>query len=248
VPDGLDVMATGTSDVTGRRWRAPDVRDVGLSIGRFRKAKRDVDGVRVVVGVAPGLNDSPDAYATKIAQKLALFNTMFGRYPWASYTVAITPDLGGGIEYPMHVMQGSGTSGRTTTHELAHQWFYALVGNNQGRNPWLDEGLATYAEARGENALSGTRATPIPSEARGQLDEGMPYWMQHRGSYYRGVYVQGAQAVASLGPPDRVDCALRIYVASNAHRIARNADLIKAMSTVFADTTKLAAYGVTSAS
>lgn len=32
-------------------------------------------------------------------------------------------------------------------HELAHQWFYHLLGNNQGMEPFLDEGLATWAEA-----------------------------------------------------------------------------------------------------
>jgi aminopeptidase N len=147
----------------------------------------------------------------------------------------------------MHVMQGSGTLGRTTTHELAHQWFYGLVGNNQSRNPFLDEGMATYAEGRGENSLAEIRAMSIPPDARGQLDEQMPFWSQHRNSYYRGVYVQGAQAVASLGPVDRVDCALRTYVATNAYRIARAADLVKAMAAVFPDTTKLAPYGVTSA-
>ncbi len=32
-------------------------------------------------------------------------------------------------------------------HEIAHQWFFSLVGNNQAMEPWLDEALATYAEA-----------------------------------------------------------------------------------------------------
>lgn len=31
-------------------------------------------------------------------------------------------------------------------HELAHQWFYHLLGNNQGMEPFLDEGFATWAE------------------------------------------------------------------------------------------------------
>ena len=31
-------------------------------------------------------------------------------------------------------------------HELAHQWFYGLIGNNHALDPWLDEALATYAE------------------------------------------------------------------------------------------------------
>ena len=62
-----------------------------------------------------------------------------------TFTLAITPQLGGGIEYPGHVMQGQNTLG-VTSHEVGHQWFYGLVGNDQGRDPWLDEGLATWAE------------------------------------------------------------------------------------------------------
>lgn len=246
VPDGLEVIASGIPDAAGRRWRAEAVRDVALSVGRFRRAERVVENVRITVGVATNLPDAPETYLNKLADRLRKFNVWYGPYPYATYTLAITPSLGGGIEYPMHVMQGSGTHGRTTTHELAHMWFYGLVGNNQGRDPWLDEGLASYAEARGENALGQMLATPMPADARGRVGEPMTYWSAHRSSYYAGVYIQGAQAVASLGPVDRVDCALRIYAADNAYRVARPADLVKAMAAIFGDTTKLARFGVTS--
>ena len=37
-------------------------------------------------------------------------------------------------------------------HELAHKWWFGLVGDDQARSPWLDEAFATYAEeaARGQ--------------------------------------------------------------------------------------------------
>ena len=38
-------------------------------------------------------------------------------------------------------------------HEVAHMWFYALLGNNQARDPWLDESFATYAQARAAGQL-----------------------------------------------------------------------------------------------
>ncbi|KXK12923.1 MAG: putative aminopeptidase [Chloroflexi bacterium OLB14] len=31
-------------------------------------------------------------------------------------------------------------------HEIAHQWWYSLVGNDSALEPWLDEALATYSE------------------------------------------------------------------------------------------------------
>jgi aminopeptidase N len=35
--------------------------------------------------------------------------------------------------------------GVATTHEIAHQWWYGLVGNDQYRDPWLDESFASYS-------------------------------------------------------------------------------------------------------
>ena len=62
----------------------------------------------------------------------------------------------------------------------------------------------------------------------------MPYWGGvSRSLYNQGVYIQGAKALATLGDLDLVDCALRVYVARNAYRIARPADLIGSLSTAF---------------
>ena len=132
-----------------------------------------------------------------------------------------------------------------TNHEGAHQCFYALVEKNQGHDPWLDEGLATWGEVRFEDRLDEVRAEPVPAVARGRVDEPMTYWNDHRSAYFDGVYVQGAQALAALGDPDLVDCALRVYVAVNAHRIARPADLVRAASAVFPGVPEaLARFGV----
>src|SRR5205085_810999 len=67
-----------------------------------------------------------------------------------------TPSLDGeGMEYPGIVfveMTPGSAYGRSwahtaalLAHELAHQWFYGIVGNNQWREPWLDESFATFA-------------------------------------------------------------------------------------------------------
>jgi hypothetical protein len=73
----------------------------------------------------------------------------------------------------------------------------------------------------------------------------MTYWERRQSSYYRSVYVQGAQALMALGPLDKVDCALRHVVARNAYRVARPADVIAALSVVFPDAAAVfARYGV----
>ncbi|HVM02559.1 MAG TPA: hypothetical protein VM263_07795, partial [Acidimicrobiales bacterium] len=247
VPPGFDVLATGVNDGTGR-WTATAVNDFAMSVGRFTTASATANApgpVQVTVGVQEGIGESPGAYASRIVRALEDFGRRFGPYPWPTYTVAVTPHLSGGIEYPMHVLQGPGTIGRTTSHEVAHMWFYGLVANNQGRDPWMDEGLATYAEGRFEGTLASMRATSIPAAGRGRLGEAMTFWESRRSAYYRSVYVQGAQALAALGDAELVDCALRLYVARQAYRVARPGDLVDAARAVFPDAAEiLARYGV----
>jgi hypothetical protein len=246
VPAGLTVLASGTPDGRGR-WTATAVRDVALSVGHFTTATAVAhapEPVAVTVGVDAGVAETPQPYVDKAVRVLEDFGRRFGPYPLATYTLALTPALRGGIEYPGHVMQGAGTIGRTTSHEIGHQWFYGLVGNDQARDPWLDEGLATYAEVRFEDRLAAVQAMVVPADVRGHTGEPVGFFERMAADYYAGVYLQGTQAIASLGPPDLVDCALRRYVADRAYLIARPADLIAALSAVFPDAAvRLAAFG-----
>jgi hypothetical protein len=237
-PDGWTVLASGVSDRPGH-FSAVGVPDVGLSAGEFTLATGTADGgtgtpVAITVGVAQGLGDPPQPYLAKVRDVIASYARRFGAYPWPSFSLALTAGPGtSGIEYPMHVMQGPGTLGRTTSHELGHQWFYALVTDDQARDPWLDEGLASWAEYGYEHTLSGWISSPVPADARGLTGQPMTYWNSHTSSYYRGVYAQTPEALAALGPPAQVDCALRLYVARYAYRIARPADLINVLAQVF---------------
>ena len=247
VPPGYDVLATGVPGGDGH-WRSSAVRDFSMSVGHFAVVS-SVEGlpdpVTVTVGVDASVAEDPGAYHARVVAALADFAGTYGAYPWPTFNLAITPDLGGGIEFPSNVLQGPGTIGRTTPHEVAHMWFYGLVGNNQGRDPWLDEGLASWAEFRFEGTIGANQNKSIPGDAAGLAGEPMTYWEGHKSSYYRGVYVQGAVALASLGTPEQVDCALRHYVAANAFGIARPDDLYAALEVVFPDArARLAPYGL----
>jgi hypothetical protein len=61
----------------------------------------------------------------------------------------------------------------------------------------------------------------------------MSYWNGRQRRYFAEVYAGGVLALRSLGPPARVDCALRLYVARNAYRIAKPRDLLDALNAVF---------------
>ncbi|MDQ1437880.1 MAG: hypothetical protein QOK43_1509 [Acidimicrobiaceae bacterium] len=245
-PPGFDVLATGVPGPANGQWTAQAVGDFAMSVGHFRTASATTkQGTAVTVGVDAQVKDGPESYVRRIVAALEDYGNRFGPYPWPAYTMAVEPNLQGGIEYPMHVMQGPGTVGRTTPHEVAHQWFYGLVENNQGRDPFLDEGLASWAEARDENTLSRFVGLAVPVAGKGHAGEPMAFWESRQSAYYRSVYVQPVQALAALGPPELVDCALRLYVARNAYRIARPVDLLEALKVVFPNApATLARYGI----
>ena len=47
----------------------------------------------------------------------------------------------GGMEYPGFVLDLVSTN--ALTHELGHQWWYGIVGDDEYNTPWLDEGSPT---------------------------------------------------------------------------------------------------------
>ena len=147
-PEGFDVLASGVDNDSGT-WIVEEARDFALSVGRFTTVTGTAmapEPVQITVGVHESMADDPNAYLAKVIDSLEQFSERWGQYPWPSLTLALTPSLRGGIEFPTHIMQGPDTIGRTTSHEVAHMFFYSVVGNNQGRDPWIDEGLASYAE------------------------------------------------------------------------------------------------------
>ncbi len=88
------------------------------------------------------------------ADSLAFFDQLFGPYPFAELDVVATPTTAGGIEYPGLIVmpisdydKEGGFFQLATIHEVAHQWWYSLVGNDQQDEPWLDEALAQYSTA-----------------------------------------------------------------------------------------------------
>lgn len=247
VPAESTIIGTGRVG-GGGHWRVEAVRDVAIAVGRFTTVTAEADApdpVTVTVGVAPGVEDDPQAYANAAVEALEDFGTRFGGYPWADLTLSITPGLPGGIEYPATIFHGPDTVDHVA-HEVAHQWFYAYVGNDQGRDPWLDEGLASWAQTRIGVPPIEELPQPVPADAVGRAGQPMAWWEDHLASYYRGVYVQPALALHELGDPELVDCALAHYVADQAYRVATPAALFQALGAVFPDAEEvLAPFGLT---
>jgi hypothetical protein len=72
-------------------------------------------------------------------------------YPWPHMTVVEGEDVvGGGMEYPMLTLISAFNSPKplysTTAHEIGHMWVPMIVGANEKRHAWIDEGIATFIE------------------------------------------------------------------------------------------------------
>jgi aminopeptidase N len=233
-PRGMGVLASGARVGPGR-WHAVAVRDFALEAGRFTVVRRTIRLPRpVLVTVAtPSRVYTLSVVLDTVVQALRTFSRRYAPYPWSTYTVIVGTDRRMlGEEYPTLVFLSSDLPLQVAVHETAHQWFYSLVGDDQARDPWLDESLAEWASARVTGQVELEAATFIPPEVQNRLGEPMTFWgpLQFMPTVWDGLYLQGVKALASFGDNDRVDCALQRYVHDNAYRTAVPRDLLAALT------------------
>ena len=236
-PEELTVLMTGEQAEAspprdGRRtWTSaePVARDVAVAAGEFTvRESATGDGVRVVTGSLQGPQDA----ATLLEDSVAAIDELeglLGPFPYGTLTVIGLPDYGGGIEYPSAILQAS-RSDVVLVHEVAHMWFYGMVGNSQFRDPWLDEAFATWAESVAQpSSAAGVRAAlGLPEDVGLPMDA----W-QAPEEYFPTVYGKGAAAL--LVARDRAgaadfDAAVRCYVDAAAWTIATPEDLAAALA------------------
>jgi hypothetical protein len=248
-PAGDSVLTSGAPAGPGR-YTATAVRDFAIAAGRFdtfTTVAHAPAAVRITAAVEQGTSASAQDVAYRAQAALRAISSRYGPYPWPTLNLAVVPALGRvGVEYPTMIFLGPASVVRTTTHEVAHQWFYSLVGNDQARDPVLDEGLATYVQAELDRIWPYLDNLPDPRPLRRQTGRPMAYWRTRpRTLYALAVYADGARMLRALGHPAAVTCALRRYVAANAYRIATQADLAQALEAGVPGARRvLAAYGI----
>lgn len=218
-------------------FRAPAVRDVAVSVGDFDVVERDVAGTRLHVAAPTAGTETPLRTWTDLtAASMERLSRLLGPFPYDDLWVTIAPDVPTGIEFPSAIQFGDVDPVvffPLVSHEVAHMWLYALVGNNQARDPWLDEALATFAQAVADGDGRRYVGRDLPSSVIGMVGAPMSAWAEQPQNYGAGVYAQGAEVLlearAAVGPAE-FDDALRSYVAVNAHRIATPADFERAFA------------------
>jgi hypothetical protein len=169
-PDSLIVAAPGeVTELDTNQWHFVHrhARDFSMSLS----AAFSFNHLQTVSGVSVELYSLADArivaddghiidaaaHALSSAQRaLSMYEDLFGAYPHSRMVVVegVFPD---GMEFDglvfvsddwFRTFTGDPASYLTliTVHEVAHQWWYARVGNDAALNPYLDEALATYSE------------------------------------------------------------------------------------------------------
>ena len=175
------------------------------------------------------------------ADALVAFTDLFGPYPYAELDVVETPNTLGGMEYPGLVViedalyPGVGGIEWLAAHEVAHQWWFGVVGSDQIDEPWLDEALTQYSTMLYYEKVYGPqRAAAILNSvfvsahrsliSRGRdLPAGLPASSYEPSLYWEVVYDKGALYFDALrqavGDRTFFDI-LRTYYAENRYGIA----------------------------
>ena len=82
-------------------------------------------------------------------EALRVFGSTFGVYPYDSFSVASAAFEADGMEYGGAVAIAKDTRDlkNTLLHEIAHQWWYGIVGSDPINESYMDEGLTTFSAA-----------------------------------------------------------------------------------------------------
>jgi len=246
-PSRYQVLATGSassvtsnpaSGTTEHTFIESAVRDVGVTVGRLQTLEREVGGVRLHLGAPRTGSRVPLAeWADRTEQSLRRLTALLGPVPYPDLWISVLPGVSDGVEVPGAIQFGdlSDPEG-LVSHEVAHLWFYSLVGNNQARDPWLDEAFASYAQRIVDGLESPRWDEHIPHNTAGRVGQPMSYWARFNGAseaYVQGVYEAGGSALLEArrrGGERKFDEAVRAYLRTNAHRIAVPADVRIALS------------------
>lgn len=183
---GIEIDRTSIGDQQEATFVTGPMRDVAFALGPFEENVRTVGGVSLRLWTLVDHGDDVDTVLDSAEAQFRLLSDLVGPYPYPELDIVDAPGAFGGIEYPGLVYIGTlGTPWviEPTVHEVAHQWFYALIGDDQVDEPWLDEAAATFATAlyyeisqgtgRGAGYLSELRAV-VRNNRNAELPIGLP--------------------------------------------------------------------------
>lgn len=177
------------------------------------------------------------------ATAIQIYSKRYKPYPYTEFDIVTIITDSGGVEFPgmtaldieMYDPQeefDDEPSGdylkAITAHEVGHQWFYNMVGNDQLDEPWLDEAFAEYSTWQYYRDQSGANGNYYYKEAMqeswdevdgAKIPIGLPASRYTEDEYDAIVYGRGAlflDVLANQMGQDKFDQFLRDYVQENA--------------------------------
>jgi len=174
------------------RFRADRVRDVAWTAAPdFRWDATSWDGVLIqALYQSPKAGQAWESAAEQTQWAIRTYSELWMHYPYPQATSVAGPVSG--MEYPMLVMVGYGAADAssifsTIDHEQGHEWFPMVVGSNERRHAWMDEGFNTF-----QNAFSNERRSPGTAAFPAYLSN----WRQT---------VESGRQSPIMTPADRID-------------------------------------------
>lgn len=258
-PAGIIFATTGIENgsvsdgvVTTYNWESGPVRDfVMIANQSFRVLEAMVGGTLVRSFATPEGDAAAQQALDHAVAALEYFNERIGPYPYREFDMA-QADLGpraAGIEFPSLIYiadslynPDSFSLAFTIVHEVAHQYFYNLVGNNQHQHAFLDESLANYTSVlyfeelygkdAGEQAMERylTRtylSTLYSADGDAIVDQPTADFISDS-AYGRIIYGKGAIGMHYIREAIGIDvfyAALAQYTSDHAYGVATPADL-----------------------
>ena len=166
-PVEMVVASTGVAAETGEKldtrtvhYAAGPVREFTLAASKNYEVATGKAGETTVYSYYFKGHDVRGKATVKwTTDAIELFNDLIGVYPYENFSVVEAAVGGGaaGIEFPQIVFIASDYYGEplqgemiphgqefTVVHEVLHQWWYGVVGNNQYLHAFLDEALTNY--------------------------------------------------------------------------------------------------------
>jgi hypothetical protein len=250
-PATVLVPATGTStDTAGTTGRTithaigAQVREFAWAAGPFKKVSATTStGVLVnVYSVSSVSTANANSMLSTATAALVAHAGRFGAYPYGEADVILDNGFWfGGMEYPGFVLDV--ISSTALAHELAHQWFYGIVGDDEYNTPWLDEGFTDYATDLYNNITGSGCGITWQSSAE-RLTNSMAYWDAHSSRYSTVVYNYGKCTLHDLRRligTTAMTNLLKSYAASHWYGVSTVADF-KAAAQAAAGSTDLTSF------
>ena len=240
VGSGREINRQETGNRQTVRYEAGPVRDFYLAASpEYKVVSKEVNGITLRFYAPDNFQRGAESALEAAAKSLEVFGKRYTSFPYSELDFVTTPTYALGIEYPgmiaiteWIVEPDNSYLEATVAHEIAHQWFYNLVGNDQLDDPWLDESLSQFAtleyfsDKYGQTGAQGFRLDlegRWNSIGQEEIPVGLPV-RDYTDSEYSGiVYGRGGlffEALRDEMGSEKFDAFMKEYVKTNAWDIA----------------------------